>query len=285
MSLWWRAYNEALHDPKLQLISDALFRAWFNVMCIASSNDGKLPALAEIAFALRVKPEKAAATLAQLHRVGLLDKTETGFEPHNWRGRQYKSDVTDNTNAVRQKRYRDRHRNDDSNVTRNVTDATVTHVTAKRPETETEQKQSRADARDVTVDGDLRRAIVKAFEDANSPNLPDTSRVGLWLTQGYDPAIILAVVTDIVRKKPSLQSLNYFDNAIKEAHAVKAPKRIEVEPSQKLSPEDALKLFTRTGVWSRHAPCPEPGHTGCTIPPELFEKYGLLPDGRKMATN
>lgn len=282
MSLWWRAYNEALHDPKLQLISDALFRAWFNVMCIASANDGELPALAEIAFALRVKPEKAAALLSQLHRVGLLDKTDTGFEPHNWKGRQYKSDVTDNTNAARQKRFRDSRRN---GVTRNVTDDAVTTVTPKRPEAETEQIQSRADARDVTVEGDLKQAIVKAFEGANSPNLPDTSRVGLWLGQGYDPAIILAVVTDIVRKKPSLQSLNYFDSPIKEAHAVKVPKRIEVEPSQKLSHEDALKMFSKTGLWSRHAPCPEPGHTGCTVPPELFAKYGLLPDGRKMATN
>lgn len=280
MSLWWRAYNEALHDPKLQLIPDALFRAWFNVMCIASANDGELPALAEIAFALRIKPEKAAALLAQLHRVGLLDKTDTGFEPHNWKGRQYKSDVTDNTNAARQKRYRENRRNRESNVTRNA----VTNVTPKRPDTE--QIQNRAEqTRDVSIEADLAKAIVKAFEAANSPNLPDTSRVGLWITQGYDPAIILAVVTDIVRKKPSLQSLNYFDNAIKEAHAVKVPKRIEVEPSQKLSHEDALKLFSRTGVWSKHAPCPEPGHTGCTVPPELFEKYGFLPDGRKMATN
>lgn len=280
MSIWWRAYNEALHDPKLQLISDALFRAWFNVMCIASANDGELPALAEIAFALRIKPEKAAALLAQLHRVGLLDKTDTGFEPHNWKGRQYKSDVTDNTNAARQKRYRENRRNRESNVTRNA----VTNVTPKRPDTE--QIQNRAEqTRDVSIEADLAKAIVKAFEAANSPNLPDTSRVGLWITQGYDPAIILAVVTDIVRKKPSLQSLNYFDNAIKEAHAVKVPKRIEVEPSQKLSHEDALKLFSRTGVWSKHAPCPEPGHTGCTVPPELFEKYGFLPDGRKMATN
>lgn len=280
MSIWWRAYNEALHDPKLQLITDALFRAWFNVMCIASANDGELPALAEIAFALRIKPEKAAALLAQLHRVGLLDKTDTGFEPHNWKGRQYKSDVTDNTNAARQKRYRENRRNRESNVTRNA----VTNVTPKRPDTE--QIQNRAEqTRDVSIEADLAKAIVKAFEAANSPNLPDTSRVGLWITQGYDPAIILAVVTDIVRKKPSLQSLNYFDNAIKEAHAVKVPKRIEVEPSQKLSHEDALKLFSRTGVWSKHAPCPEPGHTGCTVPPELFEKYGFLPDGRKMATN
>src|SRR6185503_532903 len=40
----------------------------------------------------------------------------------------------------------------------------------------------------------LRQSIVKAFEDANSPNLPDTSRAELWLSQGYDPAIVAATV-------------------------------------------------------------------------------------------
>lgn len=92
MNHWWRAYNEAVNDPKLQLLSDSLFRAWFNVMCIASANGGNLPPLKDIAFTLRIQPTKAAQVLAQLHTAGLLDKTETGFIPHNWNGRQYKSD-------------------------------------------------------------------------------------------------------------------------------------------------------------------------------------------------
>jgi hypothetical protein len=110
---WWRAYNEAVNDPKLQLLSDSLFRAWFNVMCIASANGGNLPALKDIAFTLRIQPTKAAQVLAQLHTAGLLDKTETGFIPHNWNGRQYKSDVS----AERVKRFRQRKRNGDRNVT------------------------------------------------------------------------------------------------------------------------------------------------------------------------
>jgi hypothetical protein len=109
---WWRAYNEAVNDPKLQLLSDSLFRAWFNVMCIASANGGSLPALKDIAFTLRIQPTKAAQVLAQLHAAGLLDKTETGFIPHNWNGRQYKSDVS--TDRVKQ--FRKRQRNVSSGV-------------------------------------------------------------------------------------------------------------------------------------------------------------------------
>ena len=124
MNHWWRAYNEAVHDPKLQLISDSLFRVWFNLMCIASSNDGKFPALKDVAFTLRLSPEKAATALAQLHGAGLLDKTETGFVPHNWNGRQYKSDVS----TERVKRYR--------NGKRNVS-STVTETVSKRPQIQT----------------------------------------------------------------------------------------------------------------------------------------------------
>jgi hypothetical protein len=101
---WWRAYNEAVNDPKLQLLSDSLFRAWFNVMCIASANGGELPPLKDVAFTLRIAPAKAAQVLAQLHVAGLLDKTETGFAPHNWKGRQYISD----SSAERVKRHREK---------------------------------------------------------------------------------------------------------------------------------------------------------------------------------
>jgi hypothetical protein len=42
-----------------------------------------------------------------------------------------------------------------------------------------------------------------------------------------------------------------------------------------------VKFFAKTGVWSRGAG-PEPSQLGCQAPPELFAKYGLLPDGRKI---
>lgn len=141
MSRWWRAYDDAASDPKLGLLSDELHRAWFNLMCIASANDGAFPPLKQMAYTLRVKPERAAAILAELHTHGLLDKTDDGFAPHNWNGRQYKTDSTDPTAAERMQRYRKNKRND-----RNTT------VTPLRPETEadtdtdTEKKETRTSA-------------------------------------------------------------------------------------------------------------------------------------------
>jgi hypothetical protein len=157
---WWRAYNEAVNDPKLQLISDSLFRAWFNVMCIASANDGELPALKDLAFTLRLSPTKTAQVLAQLHAAGLLDKTETSFTPHNWGGRQYKTDKPDETAAERMRNYRERKRNamstdpsplrvTDRNVTDDVTDRNTVTVTVPRlqtTDTDTEQKEDTREA-------------------------------------------------------------------------------------------------------------------------------------------
>lgn len=145
MSRWWRAYDDAASDPKLGLLSDELHRAWFNLMCIASANDGAFPPLKQMAYTLRVKPERAAAILAELHTHGLLDKTDDGFAPHNWNKRQYKADVTDPTASERMKRYRSNKRND-----RNAT------VTQLRPETEadteTETESEKKETREAALD-------------------------------------------------------------------------------------------------------------------------------------
>lgn len=46
--------------------------------------------------------------------------------------------------------------------------------------------------------------------------------------------------------------------------------------------EQALAMYARMGVWSRHAPCAAPGEPGCTATPEQFAAVGLDPIGRKI---
>lgn len=137
MTRWWRAYDEAVDDPKLQKLPADLFRGWFNICCINSQNGGTLPQIEDIAFKLRCSPVKAEQLLARLAEAGLLDEKDGIRAPHNWEKRQFKTDNADPTNADRQKRYRDKHRNGKSNgvisVTRGVT---ITH-----PETEQRQRQ------------------------------------------------------------------------------------------------------------------------------------------------
>src|SRR5437870_1993079 len=100
---WWRAYDEALHDPKLIALTDKLHRIWFNLLCIASKHGGVLPAMSVVAIELRVTVIKATEYVSSLVSVGLIDTLEMGeFVPHNWQRRQFQSDVS----TERVKRFR-----------------------------------------------------------------------------------------------------------------------------------------------------------------------------------
>jgi hypothetical protein len=263
MSRWFRFYDDAVNDPKVQRLPGEKFKTWVNLLCLASKNDGVLPSLADIAFSLRLSDEKVSAMLKDFCLQGLLDPDAGGYAPHNWGGRQFKSDVSNE----RVKQHRQRKRN-------------VTHaVTVTTPETEQKQttEQSRADARsDLEArTGNFRQAVVQAFASANSPNFPETSRCGLWLSQGYQEDICLAVITEIVRKKPSVTTLNYFDNAIKEAHASKAPPRqaVVMKPEE-VNWDSVLSDFKKFNRWSRWAG-PDLESPACKAPAEMLAKYGL----------
>lgn len=104
MSRWFRFYDDVINDPKVLKLPEVMRWHWVSILCVASKNDGSLPNLDELAFYLRTTPAKATAMLAALVKAGLVDKTETGFTPHNWSGRQYKSDGS----ADRVKRHREK---------------------------------------------------------------------------------------------------------------------------------------------------------------------------------
>ena len=62
MADWFRAYNEALDDPKVQRLPGELFKTWFNLLCVASRCGGSLPALGDLAFMLRLGEDEAGET-------------------------------------------------------------------------------------------------------------------------------------------------------------------------------------------------------------------------------
>jgi hypothetical protein len=127
MSRWFRFYDSALDDPKVQSLPADLFKTWVNLLCIASKNEGDL-SHSDLPFLLRMDTGKTDKQVRALADRGLLDPTEGGYEPHNWNDRQYKSDVS--TDRVKQ--FRKRKRNVSSDVS------------ATPPDTEqnTEQKKS-----------------------------------------------------------------------------------------------------------------------------------------------
>jgi hypothetical protein len=133
MTRWFRVYDGLVDDPKVQRLEPSLFKALINLWCLTSANNGVLPPIGEVAFKLRMKPPKVQRVLDTLKAAGLFEDDETGTHPHNWEGRQHRSDFEDPTAAERVRRYRNRQRND--SVTR--------PVTSRSPETDTEAERER----------------------------------------------------------------------------------------------------------------------------------------------
>lgn len=67
------------------------------------------------------------------------------------------------------------------------------------------------------AEADFRQEVVRAFERVGQM-APDTSHAVVWLRRGHDPAICLAVISDILSRKPGVRSLGYFDRPIADAH-------------------------------------------------------------------
>ena len=172
----------------------------------------------------------------------------------------------------------DRHddRNDDrddvSTIPRDV------HQEKGREGKRREEKDSSSLRSDESARDDLTRlqiGIVEAFESAKSPSLPDTSRAALWIEQGYSPKIILPVIRELIRKKPSISSLNYFDGAIAEAHRVKdVPKTAPQKPAER-DWDGACAMYKKFGRWPPDYGNP-PGSASCECPKAILEKHELV---------
>lgn len=91
---WFRFYHDVLDDPKVQRLEPALFKAWVNLLCLASKADdrGHLPSVEDIAFALRIPDADAIDVVERLTERGLIDGDWSELVIHNWAGRQKASD-------------------------------------------------------------------------------------------------------------------------------------------------------------------------------------------------
>lgn len=118
---------------------------------------------------------------------------------------------------------------------------------------------------------ELRKAIVNAYAAVNSPHIPDTSRVEVWLRQGHDPEIILATVRSRLERKPSISTLSYFDNAIREAHEAC---RATAATAEEIDWHHWCQFFKANGSWPTFLG-PTPDLTGCRAPADVLYQYGF----------
>lgn len=163
MSRWFRFYDEALNDPKVQLLDGETFKHWVNILCLASRNGGKLSSVEEIAFALRIDNNACVTVVERLLNGGLIDRLNGGpngwhYAPHGWQKRQYKSDSSNE----RVKRYRQRKCN----------------VTETPPDTDTDNTLAKASDAPASSDKQF-WDNAKAYIGGKSPG----ALIGRWLKE------------------------------------------------------------------------------------------------------
>lgn len=142
MSRWFRFYEEALNDKKVQRLAPHLFKTWINLLCLASKGAGKIPSDDDISFELRISISDARQQTEDLILAGLIDIMPDGSrEPHNWSERQFTSD----TSVERTRKYRERLKKKGCDVT--VTPDVTPPESYSDPDPDTDHGSSRERAR------------------------------------------------------------------------------------------------------------------------------------------
>jgi hypothetical protein len=251
MSRWLRINEDCIDHPKLLKLPEALRWQWLALLCVASKNDGVLPAIEDVALCLRVTEVKAAEYITKLVKANLIDRVGENFVPHNWTKRQFKSD----SSTDRVKRHRDKQRNVPCNVSGNVSSSvseTVTETAPQQSRAETDSEQNTTDCRALDEIGLKNEKALCAMFTALCLNLnrspPDLRPITGWLLDGVAMGTINTIVTPILKRKADMASLSYCDAAVREAHSKLVQVKLQIVPPGEFIVEGTLEW----NCWERH---------------------------------
>jgi hypothetical protein len=125
-SRWWRSYADTHRNPKIARLSDADFRLWHQLLCVASENDGAIPPAEDLKHVLNKRLDHLSSGLKRLVDGRLISPLNRGYAPTNWDERQYKSD----TSTTRVQKFREK-RNVSGNVSGTAPDTETDNTLAK----------------------------------------------------------------------------------------------------------------------------------------------------------
>lgn len=185
-----------------------------NLWCLASANGGVIPSLEVVAFKLRMKPDRAAAVLADLTAARILDKIDGTFRPHDWDERQFKSD----SSTERVKRYRKR------TETKNETFHPPFQKQDQITDTETDNRVGkRASALAPPIielaETFLRSAGVADLRDTPPQLCGCYVRADLWHQAGYSVEMVETITRKIMSSRNDIPATAYFEKAFSREHA------------------------------------------------------------------
>ena len=135
---WFRLYSEFAHDPKVQMLSEAMQRRYVMLMCLKCSETLETLHETEIAFQLRLSQEELDETKKLFVSKNFIDKH---WNLLNWDKRQFISD----SSTMRVRKHRD-NKKQPSNANETL---------QKRPsnaiDTDTDKKQIQIQSNKATV--------------------------------------------------------------------------------------------------------------------------------------
>lgn len=264
MTKWFRFYADAMRNPKVAALSDREFRLWVQVLSVASENDGRVPPAEELKHMLKARLDHLLTGLERLISTGLIDRLERGYEPHNWKKFQYKSD----TSTERVRRHRDE---------RNVS------VTAPEAETDTDTEKIEPIAQrtiaapprdkfDVLLESLLSAAGVQGFREERDVGLVSVGPILALIDRGYGlEADILPVIRDKCRGGFKPRTWGYFTEAVVEAAGKK--RAIPMNPAEAAFDwQAAMDLFHADPASWPHVWGPKPGERGCKVPEQFLKR-------------
>jgi hypothetical protein len=148
---WFRLYSEFAHDPKIQMLSEAMQRRYVMLMCLRCSETLETLHETEIAFQLRLSEAELIETKQLFISKNFIDKH---WNLLNWDKRQFVSD----SSTMRVRKYRDKKKqpsNADETLQKRQSNAIDTDT-----DTDTDKKQiQRSKATSVACPPDVDQQI------------------------------------------------------------------------------------------------------------------------------
>ena len=209
---WIKLYHEILRDPKMGRLPDRAWRRTIELFLLAGEmgSEGILPAVADMAWQLRIDEATLLEDMATLAEHGILTETEDGWLVTNFASRQ--GPVSD---TERMSRYRERLRHaqyhGDAAVTNRNVDSDTESDTDSDTEAEPEAREdalaaggaeddvlagalfTEVDQTGVLLNATLAEAWLDAIEDHRA-----------WLTeQDVHDAFLAAAKANVPRPSPS----------------------------------------------------------------------------------
>lgn len=182
MSRWFRSYADTHRNPKVARLSDADFRLWHELLCVAAENNGHIPPTDDLKHLLNRRLDHLSKGLKRLVEGRLIEALSDGYAPRNWDKRQYKSD----TSTPRVQKFREKG---------NVSDG----VSETAPETETEtDKSSEANASGAEPPADLKKHVfdlgLSLVMLSGKTEKEARSLVGMWRKGRKDGEVLAAFI-------------------------------------------------------------------------------------------